>query len=1639
MIRTRQFSMNTFLHNLKCNFFLKSLLVSLSIFSGPLSTFSQEIKYGNTPVEANAYRNHPALSAKDYIRSEQFTGNRSDMNGSMRSYVIASEQAKDSIRSIISSRTKQNYNYYRPVQFYPLGPSVTTDSVLSRLGLVSALWVDTANYMTIYAGSNTGGIFATYDGGQNWQSLSDEYITTGVLAIEVDPKDKQHIYIGTGHWGFSREWGEGIMQSFDGGQTWQNTSLNANSIEQGFVVHDLKYVNEKSDTLIALINKEFLQGTSIYRSTDRGNTWTEVFSRNKEELFDIVKTPYNPDLIYAVGSLYLKSTDGGQTWQDLTQEIGLYKNHKIARLALAVSPKPPFRLLAFVESYDTVVPGNYDHWLLRYPGKNGIRDFQKVNIKYLPYVSYWKMELQFSHANPDQFYLGGIWYMKLQLEGDSAHYLDFHNHFYHKDIRELLVYERAGEDIVFMGNDGGVTRSDNGTVTWYDITRNGMQSTQFYNLAIGDKSNMVFCGPQDGNLCFYNYDTREWTKEAHIGDAYDGLVDYQNPANVYLVTYPPKLNRKNIFLLKSEDGGINFSYKGVPDTTERGRNNVPIAMDAFNPKIIYAGLKNVWKSVDGAETWEKISNFKPTNPHKLQAIEVSPSHPEIICVSFENPAWGDTGIEKLMITTNGGQKWVDITPRGALNLQWVSCVDIMFHPENPNTIYLALDRMWEDNRVYVTYDGGKTWNNFSQGLPNLPVNAIKYYKGAGYDILLAATDVGLFYRDAYMDQWEYFGVGLPLTIVSDMEINYKRKKLVVSTFGRGLWEADICLPLDEAGQAITGIVDWPAGKNLLSDLTLMPGSKLTMSGKVEVGDGRSINVMPGAELILDQATLTNNCLTLWQGIKLYGNPDYSSGKLQGKITMMYSSVIENAYHGIETFAIDEEGNVDSLRGGGIIYTKMASFKNILKPIILKPTAGINPSKFILTEFSIKEQPWTGERFTEFIKMDHNTGVDFVNCIFRNDIPFSILPVTQRGIGINSYNSSFRVYSSKSDTVTIGSSIKPMFFQLYKGVHATTSTPGYAFYSKGVTYKNNYTGSYLSGYSSVAAIDNSYEIKPLIYNDTIHKIITGLYLDNIPVFQVSNNNFKSSPNIGITAPIAGLVINNNGELNNLVSNNKFEKLTYAILAQNKNKSHEGNTGLRFLYNRFSKNDYGIGITHDSTNLINGIANYQGVPGHVILEPTGNNFNNNRMHRTGDIHNEGEPVIYSHYVNKYKSTGQIPLMNGNVRLLSSAFTMPGDSTHLPSYLVIDTTNIESLKAEWKDIYDTDFKNYSTVVDGGNTADLINEINSLTQNNTPILYKKLRDLDSRLSKECLKELIQTKDFPNTLLIEILVRNPIIFRDTIIMESILKRDPTIPDHMLRRLNGLSDVYSTTELLESARDNSKAIYDALKAIALNKQWTEHPENLGSLEGLLSENDNYFTFEIIKSFVHSVAGDSPKAQSLLQKALVEYPEQKATIDNLLILMQLNDSFYSQLQDTLTDEQINLLNSFSSDPVGSIFISNIKNHFNIGSYNEPYILPTTAPDLPSYSFPSKNIEGSGFRMYPQPASDYLIIDYYYESGFLKGTLEFTNSSGQVVKKVSITGNVGQEFLNISDWIPGLYLVRLISENEVIENRKLLIIR
>jgi hypothetical protein len=196
---------------------------------------------------------------------------------------------------------------------------------------------------------------------------------------------------------------------------------------------------------------------------------------------------------------------------------------------------------------------------------------------------------------------------------------------------------------------------------------------------------------------------------------------------------------------------------------------------------------NVARSDDHGENWVMVSSFPSASPiqNEISALAVSASDPDVVYagkrVRYE---YGIPG--KVYRTLDGGASWNEVTNGLPDSLYYTS---LEIDPNNPSRIFARMAGMVQGCKVYRSIDEGNTWENISYNLPNLPVNALKVLPDTG--ILLAATDVGLYALLPGSSNWNLWSSGLPNVILSDLEINPALNKIYVSTFGRGIWEANL--------------------------------------------------------------------------------------------------------------------------------------------------------------------------------------------------------------------------------------------------------------------------------------------------------------------------------------------------------------------------------------------------------------------------------------------------------------------------------------------------------------------------------------------------------------------------------------------------------------------------------------------------------------------------------------------------------------------------------------------------------------------------------------------------------------------------------------------------------------------------------
>jgi photosystem II stability/assembly factor-like uncharacterized protein len=230
------------------------------------------------------------------------------------------------------------------------------------------------------------------------------------------------------------------------------------------------------------------------------------------------------------------------------------------------------------------------------------------------------------------------------------------------------------------------------------------------------------------------------------------------------------------FCYKTIDKGksLNWSF------TQPGWGHwfTPFIMDPDDGKTLYIGLSEVRKTTDGMSTWTTISDFGSLNAYDyVTELAVAESDGKTLFAAKGSRLWK---------STNGGSTWSQIT--NVLPNAIISAIAI--HPSDKNKIALSYAGTVEGEKVYFSSNGGSSWENYSGDLPNSSVNHI-IFQNVSSDRMYITFDGGMYYRDTDTPTWTLYSNNLPATRLYDMDINETTSKIRVATYGRGLWEAPL--------------------------------------------------------------------------------------------------------------------------------------------------------------------------------------------------------------------------------------------------------------------------------------------------------------------------------------------------------------------------------------------------------------------------------------------------------------------------------------------------------------------------------------------------------------------------------------------------------------------------------------------------------------------------------------------------------------------------------------------------------------------------------------------------------------------------------------------------------------------------------
>ena len=798
------------------------------------------------------------------------------------SFFSFSQQNQTSASSIAASLIeKENLtknSLVKNISFTNIGPTVMS-------GRVSDVAVNPNNTTEFYVGYASGGLWYTNNNGTTFTPVLDNSPTQNIGDIAVDWK-LGTIWVGTGEKNSSRSSyaGIGILKSTNQGKTWQNMGLK----DSHHVSRILINPNNANEVVIGVIGHLYSSNAErgIFKTTDGGKTWAKsLFINNDTGIIDVAVAPENFNIMYAASwererkawnfdgdgansSIY-KSTDAGNTWTKISDNSGFPTGNGVGRIGLAVFnentvyalhdsqfrrpkgttrkpsdalTKEDFKTMSntdflnlddkkintflknngFQEKYraenvkqmvrvGTVKPADLASYLEDanamlfdtqvigaevFKTTNGGKSWKKTHDNFLDGVyssyGYYFGEIRVDLQNENGIYVLGVPIIKSKDGGKTFTSISKEN--VHSDHQALWVNPKKSGHIL-NGNDGGLNLSYDDGESW--IKLNDPAVGQFYSVyADTQKNYKVYGGLQDNGVWVANHNAKidkSWLQRGQNpyesimgGDGMQVQVDERNQNIVYT-----GYQFGNYYKIDREKGNQVYIQPKhtLGETPYRFNWQTPIHLSKHNQDILYLGGNKLHRSLNQGDDWETISEDLTTGGKKgnvaygtLTSISESPFQFGLLYVG------SDDGY--INVTKNGGGTWTRVSNNLPQNL-WVSRVIASAYKKE--RVYATLNGYRFDDftpYVYMSNDYGKTWTNIGESIPTSAVNVIKE-DPENENILYLGTDNGLYISFNQGKSWEAFSNNLPNVAVHDLVIQRIAKHLIVATHGRSLYKADI--------------------------------------------------------------------------------------------------------------------------------------------------------------------------------------------------------------------------------------------------------------------------------------------------------------------------------------------------------------------------------------------------------------------------------------------------------------------------------------------------------------------------------------------------------------------------------------------------------------------------------------------------------------------------------------------------------------------------------------------------------------------------------------------------------------------------------------------------------------------------------
>ena len=650
-------------------------------------------------------------------------------------------------------------------------------------GRFNTVAIDPFNGDRIFAGACAGGLFITEDGGENWEPATDEFAWMAMGSIAFHPTQQGTVYLGTGDPQISGHprIGNGVWRSLDYGETWIQMGLDSARIVSNLLILE----DEPEIIMAATMGNPAVSGPDrgLYRSTNSGATWTQVLLPSDSA--GINDLAYDPETGIMIAS----------GWNRLRNSFN------------SIVTGPESKLYRSDDQGETWEPisnpwGDEDRCRIGLQESNGrfyalvVGLNMQVDNIYQSNDGGFTWEELIPEENPLANALGGFgWYFSKvrinpwnpnditilgvdlwnSLDGGQTWEMmgpSWWEYTLHADKHDLVW---TGPETCIIATDGGLYKTEDHGVTWEDIEN--IKNSQFYRVTVNPHYPGRYTGgAQDNGTTSGSYeDINGWNRDRG-GDGFSPIFHPEDP-NFRIATV-----QYAAFAYSTDpQTDIWFDWISIADTDSDDRNgwDSPIMLHPANPDHLWTGTQRMWKMEGGP--WNEWTSMSEDLTHNIDpglswrvitAIAGSPFDENIVAAG--------TSDGRVWMTENGGMTWEEMD--SGLPDRYVT--DLYFDPFNEGSLFCTVsgykDYAYTPHLLKATIGG--TWESVAGDLPQHPMNSIVTLDENTW---VVASDAGVFATVNSGENWERLGT-MPWIPVYDLEVDNEMGRLVAGTFARSI-------------------------------------------------------------------------------------------------------------------------------------------------------------------------------------------------------------------------------------------------------------------------------------------------------------------------------------------------------------------------------------------------------------------------------------------------------------------------------------------------------------------------------------------------------------------------------------------------------------------------------------------------------------------------------------------------------------------------------------------------------------------------------------------------------------------------------------------------------------------------------------